>query len=82
MADINLAWFHAINDMAGRNFILDTAMIFSAKYIVYIFGVSLVYLWFARSKYRQEALFADMRHFLDWGLILLLVYSISTQNLL
>lgn len=39
-------------------------MIFAAKYIVYIFGIYLLCVWFASSKYRQEVLFAGYAAFL------------------
>lgn len=68
MTDLNLVWFHFINDMAGKNFILDTVMIFAAKYIVYIFGLYLVYIWLARSKYRQGVLFAVYAALLGLGI--------------
>jgi undecaprenyl-diphosphatase len=68
MTGINLVWFHLINDMAGRNFILDTAMIFAAKYIVYIVSLYLAYIWFVRSKYRQEVLFAGYAALLGLGI--------------
>lgn len=68
MTDLNILWFHSINDMAGKNFILDTTMIFAAKYIVYIFGFYLVYVWFASRKYRQEVLFAGYAALLGLGI--------------
>jgi undecaprenyl-diphosphatase len=68
MTDLNFVWFHLINDMAGRNFILDSTMIFAAKYVVYILSFYLVYLWFLRSKYRQEALFAGYAALLGLGI--------------
>jgi undecaprenyl-diphosphatase len=58
MADLNLVLFHIINDTAGRNYIFDTTMIFAAKYIVYILSFYLAYIWFLRSNYREELLFA------------------------
>lgn len=68
ITDPNLALFHIINDIAGRNEILDTTMIVAAKYLIYFFGIYLVYLWFARSKYRQEVLFAGYAALLGLGI--------------
>jgi undecaprenyl-diphosphatase len=68
MTDMNLVWFHLINGMAGKNFILDNTMIFAAKYIVYILSFYLVYLWFVRRNYRQEALFAGYAALLGLGI--------------
>ena len=56
--DPNFTLFHIINSIAGRNYILDTTIIFAAQYLIYVIGGYLVYLWFARSNYRQEILFA------------------------
>jgi len=56
--DPNITLFHIINGLAGRNYLLDTGLIFAAQDIIYIFCVYLVYLWFVKSKYRQEVLFA------------------------
>jgi undecaprenyl-diphosphatase len=61
-------WFHFINSMAGINFFLDTTMIFAAKYIVYILSFYLVYLWFTRKNYKQEALFAGYAALLGLGI--------------
>jgi undecaprenyl-diphosphatase len=66
--DPNLTLFHIINGLAGRNYLLDNAMIFAAQDIIYIFGVYLVYLWFVKSKYRQEVLFAGYGALLGLGI--------------
>jgi undecaprenyl-diphosphatase len=68
ITDPNLLWFHVINGMAGQNYIFDTAMIFAAKYIIYIFCFYLAYIWFLRSEYRQEALFAVYAVLLGLGI--------------
>jgi undecaprenyl-diphosphatase len=68
MTNPNFALFHIINELAGKNYILDTAAIFTAKYLIYIFGIYLIYLWFVRSKYRQEVLFAGYAALLGLGL--------------
>lgn len=68
VTDINLALFHIINGLAGKNYILDIAAIFTAKYLIYIFGIYLIYLWFLRSKYRQEVLFAGYAALLGLGI--------------
>ncbi|HEX7628594.1 MAG TPA: undecaprenyl-diphosphatase [Candidatus Methanoperedens sp.] len=56
--DPNLTLFHIINGLAGRNHLLDAGMIFAAQYFIYTFCIYLVYLWFVKSKYQQEVLFA------------------------
>lgn len=55
---LNLTLFHIINDMAGKNFVLDSTMIFAAKSMIYVFAAYLAYIWLAKNEYRQEALFA------------------------
>ena len=45
---INEGWFSAINSFAGSNVVLDNFMIFSAKYLVYIIPIALIYLWFRK----------------------------------
>jgi len=66
--DSNLTLFHLINSLAGRNHLLDTTMIFAAQDIIYFFCVYLVYLWFVKSKYRQEVLFAGYAALLGLGI--------------
>jgi undecaprenyl-diphosphatase len=68
MTDINLALFNIINGLAGKNYFLDTVAIFTAKYLIYIFGIYLIYLWFLRSKYRQEVLFAGYAALIGLGI--------------
>ncbi|VVB59833.1 PAP2 superfamily protein [uncultured archaeon] len=68
MTDLNLALFYIINGPAGKSPVLDTAAIFTANYLLYIFLIYLAYLWFARSKYRQEILFAGYAAILGLGL--------------
>ena len=68
ISDPNLTLFHIINGFAGRNYLLDTAMIFAAQDIIYFFCVYLVYLWFAKSKYRQEVLFAGYGALIGLGI--------------
>jgi len=43
-------------------------MIFAAQDIIYFFCVYLVYLWFVKSKYRQEVLFAGYAALLGLGI--------------
>jgi undecaprenyl-diphosphatase len=54
--------------MAGKDHILDTTMIFAAQYLIFIFGIYLIYLWFVESKYRQEVLFAEYAALLGLGI--------------
>jgi undecaprenyl-diphosphatase len=68
ITDPNLALFNIINDMAGKNPVLDTMMIFVAKYVIYIFAAYLAYTWLAKNKHRQEALFAGYASLLGLGL--------------
>ena len=68
ITDPNLTLFHIINDMAGRNYVFDSTMIFAAKYLICIFGIYLAYIWFARSKHQQEVLFAGYAALLGLGI--------------
>ena len=70
--DPNLTLFHIINGLAGRNQLLDTGMIFAAQDLIYIFCIYLVYLWFVKSKYRQEVLFAGYAALLGFGINLII----------
>jgi len=70
--DPNLTLFHIINGLAGRNQLLDTGMIFAAQDLIYIFCIYLVYLWFVKSKYRQEVLFAGYAALLGLGINLII----------
>lgn len=76
ITDLNLTLFHIINDMAGENPVLDTAMIFAAKYLIYFFCIYLAYTWFAKNEYRQEVLFSGYAALLGLGtnLIITLFY--------
>jgi undecaprenyl-diphosphatase len=58
ITDSNLILFHILNNMAGKNFILDNTMIFAAKYLIYIFGFYLAYIWLAKNEFRQGVLFS------------------------
>lgn len=68
ITDPNLALFDIINGMAGRSPVLDSTMIFAAKYIIYIFGIYLAYVWLVRNKYRQEVLFTGYAALLGLGI--------------
>ncbi len=66
--DPDLTLFHIINGFAGRNYTLDAGMIFAANYLIYIFGIYLIYLWFVKNKYRQEILFIGYAVLLGLGI--------------
>ncbi|HIH75328.1 MAG TPA: undecaprenyl-diphosphatase, partial [Methanosarcina sp.] len=68
ITDPNLALFHVINDMAGKNSFLDSMMVFAAENIIYIFAAFLACIWLAKSEYRQEALFAGYASLLGLGI--------------
>ncbi len=68
MTEPDITIFHIINGLAGRNYILDTTMIFAANYFIYFISAYLVYLWFAKSNYRQEVLFAGYAALLGLGM--------------
>lgn len=68
ITDPNLALFDIINGMAGRSPVLDSTVIFAAKYIIYIFGIYLAYVWLVRNKYRQEVLFTGYAALLGLGI--------------
>lgn len=72
ITDPNLTLFHIVNGIAGRSPILDDTMIFAAKYIIYIFGVYLAYIWLVRNRYRQEVLFTGYAALLGLGINLLI----------
>ena len=72
ITDPNLTLFHIINDMAGKNSVLDTTMIFAAKYLIYLFCIYLAYTWFAKNESRQEALFAGYAALLGLGINLII----------
>lgn len=68
ITDPNLTLFHLINDIAGKNHVLDSTMIFAAKNIIYIFAAYLACIWLTKSEYRQEALFAGYASVLGLGI--------------
>ena len=45
-SNINIHLFTLINNMTGKNILLDRAMVLIAKYIIYIVPIYLLYLWF------------------------------------
>lgn len=60
ISNLNICLFSLINDVAGKNFILDRAMIFIASYFIFIIPIFLIYLWFKKTKRdenKKEALF-------------------------
>ncbi|WP_235283292.1 hypothetical protein [Methanosarcina sp. 2.H.A.1B.4] len=76
----DLTLVHIINDMAGKNSVLDTTMIFAAQYLICIFAIYLADTWFAKNKYRQEALFAGYAALLGLGINLISLNSIFTRD--
>ena len=67
ITDPNLTLFHLINDIAGKNHVLDSTMIFAAKNIIYIFAAYLACIWLTKSEYRQKHYLPDMHRFSDSG---------------
>jgi undecaprenyl-diphosphatase len=60
ISDLNVYLFGLINGTAGKDPVLDGAMIFIAGYLVFVIPVFLIYLWFKGSKTdenKKEALF-------------------------
>jgi len=58
--DLNIHLFNLINNLAGKNLVLDKTMIFIASYLIFIIPVFLIYLWFKKSKKdenKKKALF-------------------------
>lgn len=49
--------FHAVNGLAGRNAVLDTVMIGSAKYLPIVFALALVALWLSWRPRNQRGAF-------------------------
>ncbi len=74
--NVNIYLFKQINALAGKNPILDTSMIFSAQYLVFIVLIFLLYLWFRRSG-NEEDREMSMFVFLAALLSLLLAMGIS-----
>lgn len=68
ITDPNLTLFHIINGMAGRSPVLDSTMIFAAKYVIYIFGAYLAYLWLVKNQHLQEVLFTGYAALLGMGI--------------
>lgn len=52
---MNYALFKIINGMAGKDFILDKLMAYSAQYMQYLFGIVLLILWFKKGT-KEEVL--------------------------
>mgnify|MGYP000008668463 CR=1 FL=1 len=60
ISNLNIYLFSVINNVAGKNPILDTAMIFIASYFIFVIPIFLIYLWFKKTKRdenKKEALF-------------------------
>ena len=57
LESLNIHMFMAINSLAGKNPYLDTFMIFSAQYLVYLIPVVILYLWFAKNGDKKFSLF-------------------------
>ncbi len=49
-SNINIYLFTIINNMAGNNALIDKTMIFTAKYLIYIIPIYLLYLWFFKNE--------------------------------
>ena len=61
--------FQAVNGFAGRNSILDAAMIASAKYLPIVFALALVALWLSwRARNQRGALLASVSALVALGL--------------
>ncbi len=50
----NIHLFTLINNMAVRNTLLDRLMILTAKYIIYIVPIYLLYLWFIIERSKED----------------------------
>lgn len=68
ITDPNLTLFHIINGMAGRSPVLDSTGIFAAKYVIYIFGAYLAYLWLVKNQHLQEVLFTGYAALIGMGI--------------
>ncbi|RXA21977.1 undecaprenyl-diphosphatase [Methanosarcina sp. MSH10X1] len=68
ITDPNLTLFHIINGMAGKSPALDSTVIFAAKYVIYIFGAYLAYLWLVKNQHLQEILFTGYAALLGMGI--------------
>lgn len=60
MPNLNVSLFLLINSLAGKSAFMNQAMIFSAKYLIFLVPAFLIFLWFVKGKnneMRKEALF-------------------------
>ena len=54
LSQINAKVFIAINRLAGRNIFLDRLGILTAKYLLFVFALFLLYLWFKNGKDKNK----------------------------
>jgi len=54
---MNICFFNLINGLSGKNYLLDKAMIFSAKYLIFLVPLFLIYLFFQKEKGRRDFIF-------------------------
>jgi undecaprenyl-diphosphatase len=77
-SNINSYLFTIINNMAGNNALIDKTMVFTAKYLVYIVPIYLLYLWFIprsdKSKKASIYIFLAVIVSLSIGWIITLFY--------
>lgn len=55
---LNVGIFNFINQLAGRNIILDNIGIMLAKYLPFVFILILLYLWFKDIEYKKIVLYS------------------------
>jgi len=54
ISNLNIHLFNLINNVAGKNPILDGVMIFIASYFIFIIPIFLIYLWFKKQKVESK----------------------------
>jgi len=70
---INLSVFRAINNLAGKNELLDALMVFCAKYLVFLFLFCLIFFWFVKKgAYKKAVLFSLMSAVIGSGINILI----------
>ncbi|RKD22725.1 hypothetical protein BEP19_10760 [Ammoniphilus oxalaticus] len=61
---MNYELFYLINQLANQNSILDTFMIYVTNGAIFIYGITLVLLWFINKHYRKVVIYAGFISFL------------------
>lgn len=55
---LNIIIFNSINKFAGSNHILDIIAVATAKYLLFVFIIALLFFWFKNTEYKNIALYS------------------------